>query len=71
MGTLDVPQYYLPSCGRLRVRMVSLPGGRRLMYAIRRRDLAKIIKRDRAEADRQAQAAGHKDALSARFKNAG
>jgi hypothetical protein len=31
---------------------------------------AKIIKRDRAEADRLAQAVGHRDALSARLKNA-
>jgi len=31
---------------------------------------AKIFKRDQAEADRLAQAAGHKDALSARRENA-
>jgi len=31
---------------------------------------AKIFKRDQAEANRLAQAAGHKDARSARFKNA-
>ncbi len=31
---------------------------------------AKIFKRDQAEANRLAQAAGHKDALSARFENA-
>jgi hypothetical protein len=31
---------------------------------------AKIFKRDQAEADRLAQAAGHRDALSARVKNA-
>jgi hypothetical protein len=31
---------------------------------------AKIFKRDQAEANRLAQAAGHKDALSARVKNA-
>ena len=30
----------------------------------------KILKRDRAEADRLARAAGHKDALSARLKTA-
>jgi hypothetical protein len=31
---------------------------------------AKILKRDRAEANRLAQAAGHRDALSARLTNA-
>jgi hypothetical protein len=31
---------------------------------------AKILKRNRAEADRLAQAVGHRDALSARLKNA-
>jgi hypothetical protein len=33
-------------------------------------DQARLYKRDQAEANRLAQAAGHKDAMSARLKNA-